>query len=259
MAGTAAPFLARALAPVPAPARSALPRRAHRMDRRAVGRVAACIVLASLARPARALLMLDAPRALTGSRHHAFYEQLRQSLAVLAESPQPHVRQLLAAVAAAPAAVTFRPVTDDPATWASDGDRERGHTQPVDGRPKNEGRTRPTGADVYLPPWSVDMRTPRWHDGLLVHELVHALDLTTGHYHPDVRVRERRAVFMQNLWRDSTGTPLHGSYHGEFPTLDYQEAKREGRIEEYAAYVFHRSDFPHTPANGPDPRGQESR
>ncbi len=32
---------------------------------------------------------------------------------------------------------------------------------------------------------------------MLVHELVHALDLASGRYHRDSSVRERRVVFLQ--------------------------------------------------------------
>ncbi len=34
-------------------------------------------------------------------------------------------------------------------------------------------------------------------NGMLVHELVHALDLASGRYHRDSSVRERRVVFLQ--------------------------------------------------------------
>ncbi len=60
-------------------------------------------------------------------------------------------------------------------------------------------------------------------------------------------VRERRAVFVQNLWRARVGFPLRVAYHGQFPTLDYQYAASKGAIPAYANYVLTRADFPPAP------------
>jgi hypothetical protein len=212
-------------------------------------RIVAALAFGCVAFPAGAVLVFEPLPEAAGREHKVFYEQLRKAVSSLASSTDPHVRRLHAAAAAAPAKIRFRPITDDPGTWASDGDRDRGHTEPADGRPKREGRTRPTGAIIHLPPWGVDMASKRWGNGLLVHELVHALDLASGRYNPNNRVRERRAVFMANIWRDRIGHDLRTDYHGEFATLDYQEAKRQGRIDEYAGYLFARINFPVTPAN----------
>jgi hypothetical protein len=57
-------------------------------------------------------------------------------------------------------------------------------------------------------------------------------------------VRERRAVFMQNVWRAHLGRKLPTDYHGRFATLDYQDAARRGAVGELARYIFTRSDFP---------------
>jgi len=94
---------------------------------------------------------------------------------------------------------------------------------------------------------ALDPGGPRWRSGLLIHELVHALDLVTGRYNRDYSVRERRAVFMQNVWRLHVGSKLRVSYHGDFATLDYQYAARHGTITEYANYIFTRADFPKPP------------
>ena len=214
----------------------------------------ALLGLGALAGPAGAVLVLEPMPEAAGPEHKIFHERLRKAVASLATAADPTIRRLHAAASAAPGRITFRPITDDRRTWASDGDRDRGHTEPADGRPKQEGRTRPTGAIIHLPPWGVDMASKRWSNGLLVHELTHALDLATGRYHPDNRVRERRAVFIQNLWRDRVGAALRVDYHGYFPTLDYQEAKRQRRIDEYVGYVFTRNDFPETHANAVEER-----
>jgi hypothetical protein len=105
---------------------------------------------------------------------------------------------------------------------------------------------------VFIPPDSVDPRSSHWRAGVLAHELTHALDLANGRYNRDATVRERRATFMQNAWRDHIGSELRVSYHGRFPTPDWQEAKRRGAIEQYANYIFNRADLPAAPrSKGP--------
>lgn len=188
-----------------------------------------------------------------------FYRQLQSALDGLKASEVPLMRELHAAVSAAPKSVSFRPITDDPATWHRDGDRNRGYTDPADGGKKSLGRSQPTDAVIYIPRIAVEPGSPRWKNGLLVHELVHALDLVEGRFHPSDPVRERRATFVQNVWRQHIGYPLRESYHGRFPTLDYQEAVSTGAVETYTRCIFTRNDLPYTAANdGPVPGRQTS-
>jgi hypothetical protein len=70
------------------------------------------------------------------------------------------------------------------------------------------------------------------------------MDLACGRSHPDGAVRERRAVWIQNLWRDRLGQPLRTSYHGAFATLDYQFAARRGLQARYEERLFNANDFP---------------
>jgi len=198
-----------------------------------------------LAQPASARLVVDGP---AHAADPAFYRKLGAMLDSLARSNDAYIRRLHDAAAAAPGAIRFREMTDDPATWSSDGDPQRGHTEPDDGRPKREGRSAPTDATVYIPQAALEPGSPRWRSGLLVHELVHALDLASGRYNRDYTVRERRATFMQNLWRHDVGSRLRVSYHGRFATLDYQFASEHGEIAAYAGYIFARADFPKPPA-----------
>jgi hypothetical protein len=100
---------------------------------------------------------------------------------------------------------------------------------------------------VFVPPNAVDPANSH-KAGVFVHELTHAIDLAYGRYNKTATVRERRAVFMQNVWRARIGNTLRTSYHDSFPTLDYQEAVRKGAVDEYARYIFTRSDFPEPPA-----------
>jgi len=180
----------------------------------------------------------------TRSGNPGFYRQLDSALATLEKSGDPHIRDLLAALRAAPGRITIRQMTGDPSTWSNQGDPDHGHTNPGDGRPKNSDRSAPASATTFVPLSALQTGHGQWKNGVLVHELVHALDLATGHWNGDSSVRERRATFMQNLWRRDVGAPLRESYHGRFATLDYQHAAREGTITEYVGYILTRSDFP---------------
>lgn len=208
-------------------------------------RWALALALFALARPGLAELVTDAP---PGSSDTRFHQRLTEAVAALARSPEPLLRELHAAVMASRGKIIVRPLTDDPATWSSDGDRSRAHTEPADGKPKRLGRSQPTDAIVYLNPEAVEEGRSYWKGGVLVHELVHALDLSSGRYNPDNRVRERRAVFIQNLWRDRAGHPLRESYHGYFPTPDYQIAVKRGEVAQLGRHLFTGPDFPAQPA-----------
>jgi hypothetical protein len=191
--------------------------------------------------PAMAGLVVEPPPGVDEPR---FYEQLKAMLSELAQSKDPVLRRLYETAKAAPAAIRIRPMTDDKSTWNSDGSRTRGHTDPDDKRPKGEGRRKPADATVFLPPDAVEPGKLHWKSGTLAHELTHAIDLASGRYDPIVTVRERRATFMQNAWRQQSGHPLRTSYHNRFPTLDYQDAVSRGALDEYVDYLFTRSDFP---------------
>ena len=202
------------------------------------------LILTVATESALAVLVVDGT---AGSSKPRFYRDLRVALAILERSDELRIRQLYAAVVAAPGTITFRQMTDDRATWSNDGDPDRGHTEPADGRPKREGRKKPTNATIFVPQSAVEPASARWKSGLLVHELVHALDLASGRYNRDYTVRERRAVFVQNIWRRHVGYRLRVSYHGAFATLDYQFSSQGGAIAEYVNYIFTRDDFPAPP------------
>jgi hypothetical protein len=213
------------------------------------------LLAAASAGSAMAKIVLDPPPEASAPAHRAFYVGLRKAVADLASFDDPTVRRVYAAAMASPGAIVFRPITADPSTLATDNDPDRGHTEPADGRPKRDGRSRPADAVIFLPMWGVE-QGKRAGSGLLLHELVHALDMTTGRYSPDNRTRERRAVFVQNAWRARVRYELRTNYHGYFRTLYYQESRRTGRFDEYAEYLFTRNDFPDTAANNastPDP------
>lgn len=202
------------------------------------------VCIALLPAVATAGLVTDPPK---GVNEPKFYENLRAMLDQVSKSGDPIIRELHEAAKNAPASIHFRPMTDDRSTWNSDGTRTRAHTEPDDKRPKGKGRDKPTSATVFVPPNAVDP-TNSHKSGVLVHELTHAIDLAYGRYNKDATVRERRAVFIQNVWRAKVGGLLRTSYHDRFPTFDYQEAVRKSAIDEYARYIFTRSDFSSPPA-----------
>jgi len=100
---------------------------------------------------------------------------------------------------------------------------------------------------VYLTLANVN---PYWSEskrGMLPHELVHAVDLVYGRLHPDRLVRERRASFMENVWRDVHGWRLSERYFdGKLPafeTLEYQRAKSQGVIARCVEMILSTSAF----------------
>ena len=190
---------------------------------------------------ASAVLVIETGRS---QADRAFEQRLQAALLHVRDSQDAAVREVYSAAMATPVTITLRPITDDRATWHPDGDRTRGHTEADDGRRRGTGRSVPTPAIVYIPRDTVDPASAHWRNGLLVHELVHAIDLAFGRYNRDYTVRERRAVFIQNIWRDRIGFPLRKDYHGRFATLDYQYAKSRGAVAEYARYLFSGADFP---------------
>ncbi len=203
--------------------------------------IALPLIAACAMKAATATLLVDDP---PSPKNPEFYKKLQSALVKFEQSGDPTIQRLHAAVVASPGTINFREMTDDKTTWSSDGDRDRGHTEPTDGRPKREGRSKPVNATIFIPRSAVESGSPRWNSGLLAHELVHALDLTTGRYNRDYTVRERRATFIQNIWRHHVSSPLRTTYHGKFPTMDYQHASKQGTIAEYADYIFTRAYFP---------------
>ena len=79
------------------------------------------LVLSVAAESAPAVLVLEGP---AGASNAAFYDKLRNALALLERSDDPEIQRLYAAVVAAPGRISFRQMTDDPATWSNDGDPE---------------------------------------------------------------------------------------------------------------------------------------
>ncbi len=143
----------------------------------------------------------------------------------------PYLAQLLKTAQDAPFPIIVRPTMEDPSTFAGN-EPYRPHARSAGPLGVGRGGVRGYPAAIYLTLANVN---PYWSEskrGMLPHELVHAVDLVYGRLHPDRLVRERRAVFMENVWRDAHGWPIAERYFdgkiASFETLEYQRAKKQG-------------------------------
>lgn len=125
----------------------------------------------------------------------------------------------------AQAVTQIKPLTRDDSTWhPNDRKGVRSHVVPQDVEVRGAARSSPTDAILFLHPSRINPKLSSFKLGTFVHELSDALDLNRGTFSGDYRVRERRATFYQNAWRDSLGVPLL-ELSGGVPTTDYQWAK----------------------------------
>jgi hypothetical protein len=171
-----------------------------------------------------------------------FHDNVRSNFHEMEEDT--YLRQIWLAAKNAPVSIIITPMTDNPETWNRDGSRTRSHADPLDNLPKRYGREKSTPAVIFINPNRIDPKHRTYGRGTLAHEFVHAIDLAYGRYHPDYKVRERRAVFVQNIWRDLQNYRLRKSYHGRFATLEYQSAKKNQTIQDNLDYIFTGNTFP---------------
>ena len=156
----------------------------------------------------------------------------------------PHTRRLIDALANSSQRIKIVPITSDPSTWHPAGDPERSHTRVAKGQSKAKKRQRPVDAIIYVNVKRITPSHKSYSRGTLMHELVHALDLASGRYHDDYVIREKRAVFFQNIWRMWHSSRLRKHYHQKFKTLEYQQALDAGLINEFVEYFFKYNDLP---------------
>jgi hypothetical protein len=155
-----------------------------------------------------------------------------------------HTRRLVDAVNDSEGLIRIRPLTDDPATWHRSGVPTRSHTRIVrkkKSQPKNQAATR---AIIYLNSLRIEPAHKSYSRGTLIHELVHALDLVKDRYHANYVIREKRAVFFQNIWREAHGKRMRRHYHNKFDTLEYPEASAANNVEHFVDYYFEHADIP---------------
>lgn len=145
---------------------------------------------------------------------------------------------LLERLDASTATTTIRPVTADEETWhPNDRKGTRSHLVPQDTKIQGAERRQPTGAILYIHPSRVDPALSLFKLGTFVYFLALASDLNTGQFFSDYRIRERRAVFFSNAWKDSAGYPLLTT-SDNVPTPDYQFAKEQGLLTEDQKNTF---------------------
>ena len=186
------------------------------------------LMLSMLSASALASLEIEGPA--------TFQSQVRAYLKV-GKSISPHTHRLISAIASASMPVTIHPVTADPETWHPRGNATRSHTR----------STSSDGVIIYINPKRIDPSHKSYSSGTLIHELVHALDLTSKRYHRDYVVREKRAVFFQNIWRQAHQREFREHYHWRFTTDEYQQAQKTGNIDDFIDYFFTYDDLPLTP------------
>ncbi|MFH1147985.1 MAG: hypothetical protein V1736_09810 [Pseudomonadota bacterium] len=179
----------------------------------------------------------------------SFAANVNRFLKSIEGSSNEHLKAIVRAARNSPTKIMVSPITDDRSTWHKDGDRTRSHTEPLDGKPKKLGRSASTPCVIYMSPSRLDPNDRSYGQGTFAHELVHAIDLAYGRYHTDVELRERRAVFVQNLWRNANGYRLRDSYHGGFATLDYQCAKEQDKVSQFIGHILCRPDIPSSEPN----------
>ena len=215
------------------------PKNMMRVDRDSLRfSMSACFALAYLFSPGLfAEIRVD-------SSSQVFYKNATAMLGRMKDSPDPEIRKLYQEVSRASVTVHIRPFTDDSRTWHVDGDRTRAHTEALDNLGRGRARNRPTSAAIYLTTESVDPTRTSWKGGVLPHEMTHAMDLASGRYNKDYKIRERRAIVFQNIWRARVNKTLREDYHGSFDTLDYQNAKRAGTLGKLTEHIFSSSDLP---------------
>lgn len=162
----------------------------------------------------------------------------------LAKSNSNNLKLLIEAAEKSSKTITIRPISNDRKTWHYSGQRSRSHTEALDGKKRGAARTTPTNAVIFINPKRVDKGHRSFGNGTLIHEIVHALDLVNGKYHRNYVIREKRAVFFQNIWRSLHGKKLRTHYHEQFKTNEYQSAVQQKLVDNFIQYYFENNDIP---------------
>ena len=152
-------------------------------------------------------------------RGREFHRGIMAGLLVMRDK-SPYLAQLLRAAQDAPFPIVLHPLMEDRA-MSLHNDPYRPYARVGGSRVLGRDGTIGYPAAVYLTLANVN---PYWSEskrGMLAHELVHAVDLVYGRSHPERLVRERRASFMENVWRDVHGWRLTEQYFdGKLPAFE---------------------------------------
>jgi hypothetical protein len=183
------------------------------------------------------LLLLLAPNLMAAieidGNDVAFFNAVSKELNLMRSGHRGLVSQaLIERLDGSNAPTVIRAVTSDEETWhPNDRKGSRSHIVPQDTKIQGAERRQPTGAVIYIHPSRIDPSLSLFKLGTFVYFLSMAADLNTGQFSSDYRLRERRAVFYSNAWKDSQKLPLL-NVSDNVPTLDYQKAKDDGLLAE---------------------------
>jgi hypothetical protein len=133
----------------------------------------------------------------------------------------------------------IKPITREESTWHPNDRRgTRSHVVPQDTKLRGAERSTPTGAIVYIHPNRVNPAMSLFRLGSFIYELSEAVDLNTGQFSSDYRIREKRAVFFKNAWCDSLGYGVI-QMSDRVPTPEYSKSKELDLLT-----PAHESEFP---------------
>ena len=161
-----------------------------------------------------------------------------------AQSNSKYLAKLMQNIKKSSSTVTIKPITNDKSTWHKSGKKSRSHTLALDDKSRGAARNTPTDSIIYINTNRITKAHKTYSSGTLIHELVHASDLANGKYHGSYPIREKRAVFFQNIWRNMHSKELRTDYHGRFETDEYQKAIKSGNIKQFVSHYFEYNDIP---------------
>lgn len=161
-----------------------------------------------------------------------------------AHSNSIYLAKLIQNIKRSSSTVTIKPITNDKSTWHKSGKKSRSHTKAHDNKSRGAERNTPTNSIIYINTNRITKTHKSYTSGTLIHELVHASDLANGKYHSSYPIREKRAIFFQNIWRNTHSKKLRTNYHGRFKTDEYQKAIKSGKIKQFVSHYFEYNDTP---------------
>ncbi|NOQ14432.1 MAG: hypothetical protein GQ583_08160 [Methyloprofundus sp.] len=161
-----------------------------------------------------------------------------------AKNSSRYLFQLINSLQKSSSTITIQAITNEESTWHKSGQRSRSHTEALDNKRRSDARSSATNSIIYMNENRVNQTHRSYNSGTLIHELVHAHDLAYGKYNSNYTIREKRAVFFQNIWRDTHSKTLRTDYHERFETNEYQNAKQAGKLNKFVNYYFTHNDIP---------------
>lgn len=161
-----------------------------------------------------------------------------------AKSSSTYLAELIQNLDSSHSIITIKAITNNPATWHKSGKKSRSHTKAIDNKARGAARSTATSSIVYINPNRITQTHKTYNSGTLIHEITHAYDLANGQYHSNYSIREKRAVFFQNIWRNSHAKELRTDYHGRFSTNDYLQANKAGQLKQFVNYYYSHNDIP---------------